>query len=136
MQVKTLVEGKYFRVHTISKVVSVDPDTHALNIEERPISEGLAIEKRGADYKGKKNYYVVAFIKPHEYKKNPLDTETVCFADMSSGVDLIDIDFRTVSMIQENMSMEDLWEMMQEYKNCVDFAQNTVLEALEDKYNG
>lgn len=128
---EAFVEGKYFRVHTISKVVSVDSNTHALHMEVRPINEGLAIEKRDADYEGKNNYYVVAFIEPHEYKKNPLDTETVCFADMNPAVDLIDVNLRTVDMIKENMSMEDFWEMMQEYKNCVNFAISAVIEALK-----
>ena len=105
---QTFVEGKYFRVQSISRVVSVDPATHDLHIEAQPISAGLAIEKRGAEYEGRKNYYVVAFVEPHEYKKNSLDTEAVCFADMNPGVDLIDVQFRTIDMIKENMSMEDL----------------------------
>ena len=61
---KTLVDGKYFRVHNISKIKGVDSDPYDLKVETLPIAEGLAIEKRGKDFEGKKNYYVVAFVKP------------------------------------------------------------------------
>ena len=120
---KALVEGKYFRVYPISRVVGVDNITHELNIITCDIKEGLAIEKR-CDDKG--NYYVVAFVKPHNKKPNPLNGPTVQFVSMDDSVELEDVDFRTIDMIDESMSMEDFWEMMQEYKNCVDFARNVL----------
>ena len=124
---KALVEGKYFRVYPISKVKDVDSVTHELNIITCDIKEGLAIEKH-CDDKG--NYYVVAFVKPHIKKSNPLNGPTVEFVSMSDGVELEDVDFRTIEMIDESMSMEDFWEMMQEYKNCVNFAADTITSEL------
>lgn len=120
-----LVEGKYFRVYPITKVVGVRQD-NSLVVETQDIEKGLSIEKK--DKNG--YYYEVAFVKPHFHKINSLDTETIVFADMSCGVELKDVDFRTVDLIDEKMSMEDFWEMMQEYKNCVEFAKRTVLDAL------
>ena len=120
---KALVEGKYFRVYPISRVVGVDNITHEPNIITCDIKEGLAIEKR-CDDKG--NYYIVAFVKPDIKKSNPLNGPTVEFASMSGNVKLEDVDFRTIEMIDEGMSIEDFWEMMQEYKNCVDFAKNVL----------
>ena len=127
---KALVEGKYFRVYPISKVKGVDNITHELDIINCDIKEGLAIEKR-CDDKG--NYYVVAFVEPDIKKSNPLNGPTVEFVSMDSGVKLRDVDFRTIEMIDESMSMEDFWEMMQEYKNCVNFACQTILDLQEKK---
>lgn len=124
---KALVEGKYFRVFPISKVKGVDSVTHDLNIITCDIKEGLAIEKR-CDDKG--NYYVVAFVEPDIKKPNPLNGPTVEFVSMDSGIKLRDVDFRTIDMIDESMSMEDFWEMMQEYKNCVNFAADTITSEL------
>lgn len=120
---KVLVEGKYFRVYPMSKVVGVDSTTHDLNVITCDIKDGLAIEKR---CEGKGNYYVVAFVKPHNKKHNPLNGPTVEFVSMDDSVELEDVDFRTIDMIDESMSIEDFWEMMQEYKNCVDFARNVL----------
>ena len=125
---KALVEGKYFRVYPISRVVGVDNITHELNIITCDIKEGLAIEKR-CDDKG--NYYVVAFVEPDIKKSNPLNGPTVEFVSMDSGVKLRDVDFRTIEMIDESMSMEDFWEMMQEYKNCVNFARQAIIDLQE-----
>lgn len=127
---KALVEGKYFRVYPISKVRGVDSITHELDIIDCEIKEGLAIEKRCDD---KEHYYVVAFVKPHIKKSNPLNGPTVEFVSMANGVELEDVDFRTVDMIDESMPMEDFWEMMQEYKNCVNFARQTILDLPEKK---
>ena len=127
---KALVEGKYFRVYPISKVRGIDSITHELNIITCDIKEGLAIEKR-CDDKG--NYYVVAFVEPDIKKSNPLNGPTVEFVSMDSGVKLRDVDFRTIEMIDESMSMEDFWEMMQEYKNCVNFARQAILDLQEKK---
>ena len=120
---KVLVEGKYFRVYPMSKVVGVDSTTHDLDVITCDIKDGLAIEKRCND---KGNYYVVAFVKPHNKKPNPLNGPTVEFVSMDDSVELEDVNFRTIDMIDESMSMEDFWEMMQEYKNCVDFARNVL----------
>ena len=125
---KVLVEGKYFRVYPISRVVGVDNITHELDIITCDIKEGLAIEKR-CDDKG--NYYVVAFVEPDIKKSNPLNGPTVEFVSMDSGVKLRDVDFRTIEMIDESMSMEDFWEMMQEYKNCVNFARQAIIDLQE-----
>lgn len=125
---KALVEGKYFRVYPISRVVGVDSITHELNIITCDVKEGLAIEKR-CDDKG--NYYVVAFVEPDIKKSNPLNGPTVEFVSMDSGVKLRDVDFRTIEMIDESMSMEDFWEMMQEYKNCVNFARQAIIDLQE-----
>lgn len=127
---KALVEGKYFRVYPISKVVSVDSITHELDITTCDIKDGLAIEKRCKD---KEHYYVVAFVKPYIKKPNSLNGPTIEFASMVDGVELRDVDFRTVDMIDEATSMEDFWEMMQEYKNCVEFASQTILDLQEEK---
>lgn len=123
---KVLVEGKYFRVYPMSKVVGVDSTTHDLDVITCDIKDGLAIEKR-CDDKG--NYYVVAFVKPHNKKTNPLNGPTIEFVSMDDSIELEDVDFRTINMIDENMSMEDFWEMMQEYKNCVDFARNVLKDS-------
>lgn len=120
---KVLVEGKYFRVYPMSKVVGVDSTTHDLDVITCDIKDGLAIEKRCED---KEHYYVVAFVKPHNKKTNPLNGPTVEFVSMDDSIELEDVDFRTINMIDESMSMEDFWEMMQEYKNCVDFARNVL----------
>ena len=125
---KALVEGKYFRVYPISKVRGVDSVTHGLDIIDCDIKEGLAIEKRCDD---KEHYYVVAFVKPHIKKSNPLNGPTVEFASMADGVELEDVGFRTVDMIDESMPMEDFWKMMQEYRNCVNFARQAVLDSQE-----
>lgn len=125
---KALVEGKYFRVYPISKVKEVDSVTHELNIITCDIKEGLAIEKRCDD---KENYYVVSFVKPRIKKPNPLNGPTVEFVSMANGVELEDVDFRTVDMIDESMPMEDFWEMVQEYKNCVNFARQAILDSQE-----
>ena len=125
---KALVEGKYFRVYPISKVRGVDSITHELDIIACDIKEGLAIEKRCDD---KEHYYVVAFVKPRIKKSNPLNGPTVEFVYMANGVELEDVGFRTVDMIDESMLMEDFWEMMQEYKNCVNFAHQAVLDSQE-----
>ena len=127
---KALVEGKYFRVYPISKVASIDNITHELDIITCDIKDGLAIEKRGKD---KEHYYVVAFVKPYIKKPNPLNGPTVEFASMVDGVELKDVDFRTVDMLDEDMSMEDFWEMMQEYKNCVNFASQAILDLQEER---
>ena len=55
----------------------------------------------------------------------------VILETMDSDVKLRDVGFRTVDMIDESMPMEDFWEMMQEYKNCVNFAHQTVLDSQE-----
>ena len=125
---KALVEGKYFRVYPISKVRGVDSVTHELDIIACDIKEGLAIEKRCDD---KEHYYVVAFVKPHIKKSNPLNGPTVEFVSMADGVELEDVGFRTVDMIDESMPMEDFCEMVQEYKNCVNFARQAVLDSQE-----
>jgi hypothetical protein len=121
-----LVEGKYFRVYPITKVVGVRQD-NSLVVETQDIKNGLAIEKKDKDG----YYYVVAFVKPHFHKINSLDTETVVFADMSCGVALEDVDFRTIDIIDEGLPIEDCWEILQEYKNCVEFARNTLLDLQE-----
>ena len=91
-----LVEGKYFAVRPIVKLIGIDDSdmhTHLLT-KTCDIKEGLAIEK---------DNYVINYIKPSK-----------------TGLELEDIDFRLVDLIDEKMSMEDFWEMMQEYKNCVE----------------
>ena len=123
-----LVKGKYFRVMPISIVTGLD-DSGELTFEQLDIKEGLAIEKNLGDY-----YYVVAFVKPHIKKPNPLNSQEIEFADVSDGVELEDVDFRTVDMLDEDISMENFWEMMQEYRNCVEFAKNTLLDIRGD-YN-
>ena len=52
---------------------------------------------------------------------------------MDDSVELEDVNFRTIDMIDESMSMEDFWEMMQEYKNCINFARQTILDLQEKK---
>ena len=119
-----LVKGKYFRVMPISRVTGLN-DYGELTFEQLDIKEGLAIEQNQGDW-----YYVVALVKPHIKKPNPLNSQTIEFASTVDGVELKDVEFRTVDMIDESMSMEDFWEMMQEYKNCVQFAK----QMLEDLY--
>ena len=111
-----LVKGKYFRVSYIYKVIGYNRKTSELETKASDIKEGLAIEIKDRSYKDKDIHYVVAFVKP----------------DNEGYVDLQEIDFRTISMIDEKMSSEDLWEMMQEYKNCVTFAKDAVLQALKE----
>ena len=74
---------------------------------------------------------MVAFVKPHIKKPNPLNGPTVEFVSMANGVELEDVGFRTVDMMDEGMPMEYFWEMMQEYKNCVNFARQAVLDSQE-----
>lgn len=114
-----LVRGKYFRVTNIEKAVIRDPKTHTLKIAYCDIREGLAIEKKAIDGK---YYYVVCFIKPLGHNSN-----NIVFTPT-----LEDINFRTVDIVNEHLSPEDLWEVMQEYKNCVEFAKN----AIKDSYEG
>ena len=118
-----LVKGKYFRVMPISRVTGLD-DYGELTFEQLDIKEGLAIEQNLGDW-----YCVVAFVEPCTKKSNLLNDSTI-EASMVDGVELKDVEFRTVDMIDEGMSMEDFWEMMQEYKNCVQFAK----QMLEDLY--
>ena len=108
---KTLVSGKYFRVHTIATITGIRND-HSLVWEDQNINYGLAIEKKLKD----NNYYVVAFVKPDK-----------------GEIKLEDVGFRTVDMLDESTSMEDFWEMMQEYKNCVEFAKQTLIDLHEEK---
>jgi len=127
MQVeKSLVKGKYFRVMPISRVTGLN-DCGELTFEQLDIKEGLAIEKNLGDY-----YYVIAFVEPHIKKPNPLNGQEIEFASMSDGIELRDVEFRTVDMIDEDISMEDFWEMMQEYKNCVEFARKAIEDVLDE----
>ena len=97
-----LVEGKYFRVYPSTKVVGVRQNGD-LVVENQGVEKGLAIERKDGN-----NYYVVAFVRPNDI--------------------LEDVDFRTVDIIDESLSIEDCWEMLQEYKNCVEFARQTLLD--------
>ena len=127
MQVeKQLVKGKYFRVMPISIVTGLD-DSGELTFEQLDIKEGLAIEQNQGDW-----YCVVAFVKPHIKKPNPLNGQEIEFASIGDGLELEDVDFRTVDMLDEDMSMEDFWEMMQEYRNCVEFARKTIEDVLNE----
>lgn len=128
---KALIEGKYFRVYPISKVVGVNNITHEFDIITCDIKDGLAIEKRCKD---KEHYYVVAFVKPHIKISNSLNGPTIEFVSMIDDVELQDVEFRTIDMIDEDMSMEDFWEMMQEYRNCIEFARKIIEEALSDEH--
>lgn len=123
-----LVTGKYFRVMPISRVTGLN-DYGELTFEQLDIKEGLAIEKNLGDY-----YYVVAFVKPHIKKPNRLNGPTIEFASIVDGVELQDVEFRTIDMLDEDISMEDFWEMVQEYRNCVEFAKNTLLDIKGDYY--
>lgn len=125
---KALLKGKYFRVMPISIVTGLD-DSGELTFEQLDIKEGLAVEKNQGDW-----YYVVAFVKPRIKKSNPLNGQEIEFANVGDGVELEDVDFRTVDMLDEDISMEDFWEMMQEYRNCVEFAKNTLLDIKGDCY--
>ena len=102
---KALVEGKYFRVCPITRIIDIGENGPIT--EEKPIYCGLGIEQRQ-----NKHYCVVAYVRP----------------GVNGGVDLCNVGFRPVNMIDESMPMEDFWEMMQEYKNCVDFAADTVAD--------
>jgi len=108
-----LVEGKYFRVVPIVHLIGFDSCDNEPIIEECDIkTNGLAIEENMAGY-----YYVVAFVKPE-----------IC--DNFVDYKLEDVALRTVDLIDSNLSMEDLWEKILEYKNCVQFAK----QMLEDLY--
>lgn len=104
---KELVEGKYFRVYPITKIVEITENSPIT--ETRPISSGLGIERKQND-----SYYVVAFVKPSS----------------NGGVELQNVGFRPVELIDESISIEDFWEMMQEYKNCIDFAADILADEL------
>lgn len=115
MQVeKSLVKGKYFRVMPISRVTGLN-DCGELTFEQLDIKEGLAIEQNLGDY-----YCVIAFVEP------------VLGDEGLQEIIFKDVDFRTVDMIDEDMSMEDFWEMMQEYRNCVEFARKTIEDVLNE----
>lgn len=106
---QTLVDGKYFRVHTIATITGIRPD-RSLVFENKNAKYGLAVERKLKNNK----YYVISMVVPD-----------------GDSIKLEDVDFRTLHLMDETMSMEDFWEMMQEYKNCVEFAKNTVLDLQE-----
>ena len=104
-----LVEGKYFRVHQIEKIVDINEN--GVVTELRPIYHGLAIERKQDDC-----YYVVSHVR----------------LGFTNSVELLNVEFRPIEIIDESMSMEDFWEMMQEYRNCVEFAKHTLEDILNE----
>ncbi len=113
-----LVEGKYFRVCQISKVTSID--NGIITIITCGIKDGLAIEKRCKD---KEHYYVVAFVRKDDAQND---------AQNDAQIVLEDVAFRTIDIIDDSMSIEDSWEMMHEYRNCVEFAKHTLEDILNE----
>lgn len=104
-KLEALVEGDYFRVSPISKVVGIYKDS--LLIETEPLYYGLAIEKKVCDY-----YITIAFIKPGK------DDEDVILEDVL---------FRSTTELDP--------ENIEEYQNCVEFAKNALKDILEKEYN-
>ena len=106
----TLVEGKYFRVYPITRVVEIDRNDNIIT-QDMNIKEGLGIEKR--DFEN--NYFVVAFVKPKFF--------------LNEFVDVIfeDVDFRSVFELDATKP-----DMIEEFKNCVAFARNAIRDVYED----
>ena len=105
---RALVDGRYFRVMPIAKVVGIDENADPkLVIEDQKLTAGLAIEKRLAD----DSYYVVAFVRPIN--------GTVTFEDVA---------FRTIDCLDVTNPL-----IIEEFKNCVEFARQTLYDLLENE---
>ena len=104
-----LVEGKYFRVSRIVKIVDINEN--GIVTEPRPIYHGLSIERKQGEH-----YYVVSHVR----------------LGFENHVELFNVEFRPIEIIDESMSMEDFWEMMHEYRNCVEFAKHTLEDILNE----
>lgn len=100
---EALVEGKYFRVHPITKLKRVISDTRG-EFETLDWKRGLGIEKKVSTKPDL--YIVVAFVKPTK-----------------KGVVFEDVDFRSIFELDATKV-----DMVEEFQNCVEFAKN----ALED----
>ena len=101
---KALVDGEFFRVMPIVKVIAIDNDGN-LTMEDLELSEGLAIEQKEKDG----HCSVVAFIRPDE------DGELI----------FEDIAFRSVDCIDQTKPLQ-----IEEYKNCIDFARHALRDIL------
>ena len=103
-----LLEGTFFRVRNISRLESIDTINHQLICKTLDLSEGVGIEKRLPDG----NYFVVAFVKPTSYGE----------------VRFEDVEFRSIFELDPTNTL-----MLEEFRNCVEFARNMLLDILEKK---
>lgn len=113
-EVPALLEGKWFRVNNISRVVGVRALTKDLIFKDLELSEGLAIEERQGDG----TYLVVNMVY--------WDNET-------EDVELTDCLCRSVEVM--NYSDKDIptyFERTQEYCSCLGFAVDAMRD-LHDK---
>ena len=122
MENLTLVEGKYFRVELLTKITWFDGLKGEVEKEILPLSSGLGIARLMPD---KIHSLIIAYVKPHTWEYSG-----ITFVDYSCPVGTEEASYGVVSLIDEKMPMEDFWEMMQEYRNCVIFAKQVVDDAL------
>ena len=101
---KALVQGKYYRVMPIRRMIGINPATQKLEVETLPLAEGVAIEEKIRD----KCYMVCTFVKP--------------------GPIFEDVRFRSITTLDPKNI-----EKLDEWLNCVDFAKNVMHDIMEAK---
>ena len=108
----TLVEGKHYRVCTISRLTDISGNLR-MSVASLPISEGLGLEER---LKGG-SYVVLAFVIPGE-----------------EGPSIEPVGLRVLASmaLREGEDMPSYYERMQELMNSALFAADAVKDALAD----
>lgn len=104
--VEILVDGTWFRVCGLRRIVRG-------HLENVPLREGMVVQQKVLNKdKGEVEYENVCFIKPYELCDVPL-------------VYLEDFNFKTVEILDTTNML-----LIQEYRHCVDFAKNAVLDII------
>ena len=109
----TLIKGKYFRVHTISKLISSDYKNHTITIKCLEPKEGLGIE-----YKASEDSYKVFLFLKYDKEKNKV---------------IFDLDVE--SLLEDLSYLKDdlcnpiaFYEAIDEFYNIISFAKEALLD--------
>lgn len=114
MREKTLVEGKYYRVMPKVKLHHID-GAEPIFMEE-PLFKGLSIEEKQTD----DTYIVIQFIN-----------------STSHGVEIENVYTRFMGVLEfKDKDLEEYFKRVQEYYNCLLFAQEALKDLTERENEG
>ena len=113
----TLLEGDYFRVHSISRISSVKKDE--IIIATLPLKEGLGIEKKQPDG----SYIVSLFVKYDKDIKAPT---------VNSDAEAQDVLNILQSFYDDHKDPIEFNMVVHEFLSCVQFAKQALLDLNEE----
>lgn len=111
-----LVEGERYRVCTVSKLVGLTEEY--LEVEDEPVEYGLNVEQKLSAG----HYYVVLTVQWNDESKKPI----------LSYVDERHLDTLR-NLVEEVKEPERVVQYLEEYLNCIEFAEQTLVDIYTDK---